>query len=99
VATAVALPEVADAVGDRVEVYADGGIRTGTDVLRALALGARAVFVGRPVLWHLATGGEDAVADGLGRLTDELAHAMGLAGVTTTAAVGRSLCASPTGGA
>jgi 4-hydroxymandelate oxidase len=57
------------------------------------------VFVGRPVLWHLATGGEDAVADGLGRLTDELAHAMGLAGVTTTAAVGRSLCASPTGGA
>jgi 4-hydroxymandelate oxidase len=99
VATAVALPEVADAVGDRVEVYADGGIRTGTDVLRALALGARAVFVGRPVLWHLATGGEDAVADGLGRLTDELAHAMGLAGVTTTDAVGRSLCASPTGGA
>ncbi|WP_329234550.1 alpha-hydroxy-acid oxidizing protein [Actinoallomurus sp. NBC_01490] len=98
VATAVALPEVADAVGDRVEVYADGGIRTGTDVLRALALGARAVFVGRPVLWHLATGGEDAVADGLTSLSEELAHAMGLAGVTTTAAIGRGLCASPTAG-
>ena len=51
--TAEALPEVAAAVGGRAEVYVDGGVRTGVDVLRALALGARAVFVGRPALWSL----------------------------------------------
>ena len=49
-----ALPEVVQAVAGRVEVYMDGGIRHGTDVLKALALGARAVFIGRPVLWGLA---------------------------------------------
>ncbi|MDX1511875.1 MAG: alpha-hydroxy acid oxidase [Nitriliruptorales bacterium] len=57
VATADALPEVVEAVGDRAEVYVDGGIRHGTDVLKALALGARAVLVGRPILWSLAAGG------------------------------------------
>lgn len=57
IATADALPEVVEAVGDRAEVYVDGGIRHGTDVLKALALGARAVLVGRPVLWGLAAGG------------------------------------------
>ena len=49
-----ALPEVVEAVKGKVEVYLDGGIRTGTDVLKALALGARAVFIGRPVYWGLA---------------------------------------------
>lgn len=48
------MPEIVEAVGGRVEVYLDGGIRTGTDVLKALALGAKAVFVGRPILWGLA---------------------------------------------
>ena len=48
------LADVVSAVGDKVEVYMDGGIRTGTDVLKALALGARAVFIGRPVIWGLA---------------------------------------------
>lgn len=48
------MPEVVEAVGGRVEVYLDGGVRTGTDVLKALALGAKAVFVGRPILWGLA---------------------------------------------
>ena len=62
VASAAALPEVADAVGDEVEVYADGGIRSGSDVLTALALGANAVFVGRPAIWGLATGGADGVS-------------------------------------
>jgi len=62
VASALALPEIADAVGDQVEVYADGGIRSGSDVLTALALGARAVFVARPVVWGLATGGADGVS-------------------------------------
>jgi 4-hydroxymandelate oxidase len=92
VPTAVALPEVAAAVGGAVEVYADGGVRTGVDVLRALALGAKAVFVGRPALWCLATGGQDAVAEGLEELSGGLAHAMGLAGVTRVAQIDRGLC-------
>ncbi len=90
--TAEALPEVATAVGDRAEVYVDGGVRTGVDVLRALALGARAVFVGRPALWSLVTGGEDGVAAGLAGLAADLAHAMGLAGVTSVEAVTGGLC-------
>lgn len=97
VPTAQALPEVADAVRGTVEVYADGGVRTGVDVLRALALGARAVFVGRPALWCLATGGADAVAEGLTELSGGLAHAMGLAGVRSVAEIGRGLCATPAG--
>ena len=58
-ATADVLPEIVDAVGGRAEVYVDGGIRAGTDVVKALALGARAVMVGRPVLWGLAVDGAD----------------------------------------
>ena len=92
VTTARALPEVAAAVRGAVEVYADGGIRTGVDVLRALALGARAVFVGRPMLWCLATGGQNAVAGGLAELSDGLAHAMGLAGVTKVSQIDQGLC-------
>ena len=53
------LPAIVDAVGDRLDVLVDGGIRRGTDVLKALALGARAVMVGRPVLWGLAVDGAD----------------------------------------
>ena len=59
-------------------MFADGGIRTGEDVLAALALGARAVFLGRPVLWALACGGADGVRSLLTGLTDDLAHAMAL---------------------
>lgn len=80
VATADALPEVVAAVGGDAEVYVDGGVRRGTDVLRALALGARAVFVGRPTLWGLTTGGADGVREVIDGLTAELAHAMALAG-------------------
>jgi len=58
-----ALPEVVEAVGERVEVLVDGGVRRGTDVLKALALGARVVLVGRPALWGLAVGGEQGVRD------------------------------------
>ncbi|SDE95530.1 4-hydroxymandelate oxidase [Blastococcus fimeti] len=89
VASAHALPEVVDAVGDDVEVYADGGIRSGSDVLTALALGARAVFVGRPTIWGLATGGADGVAGVLTRLGEELAHTMALCGVTDVRSVPR----------
>lgn len=91
VPTARALPEVADAVGGRAEVYVDGGVRTGADALRALALGARLVFVGRPVLWCLATGGAAAVAEGLAALSSGLGHAMGLAGAACTGEVSRDL--------
>ncbi len=84
ISTAAALPEVVAAVaGTGAEVYVDGGIRRGGHVLRALALGARAVFVGRPVLWGLATDGAEGVQTVLEGLTDELVHAMMLAGAPT----------------
>ena len=63
-----------------VEVYFDGGVRQGTDVLKALALGAKAVFVGRPVLWGLAYNGREGVEQVLRMLRDELILAMQLAG-------------------
>jgi 4-hydroxymandelate oxidase len=85
VATADALPEVAAAVGDRAEVYVDGGIRRGTDVLKALALGARAVLVGRPVLWALAAGGAPGVQQLLSGLAAELRLAMALCGAVSLA--------------
>jgi 4-hydroxymandelate oxidase len=93
VATADALREVADAVGGDVDVYVDGGIRRGTDVLRALALGARAVFVGRPVSWALHDGGADGVAAVLDTLREETALAFALAGVASCDEVGADLLA------
>jgi 4-hydroxymandelate oxidase len=70
-----------------VPAYVDGGIRSGEDTLAALALGARAVLLGRPVLWALACGGADGVAELLTDLTGSLAHAMALAGAPTLADV------------
>jgi len=93
-ATIDVLPEVADALaghGHRIEVLMDGGIRRGTDVLKALALGARAVLVGRPVLWGLAAEGEAGVARVLRILREELDLAMALAGAPTVADVTRDL--------
>lgn len=87
VATADALAEVVGAVGSEVEVYVDGGIRKGTDVLKALALGAQAVLIGRPAVWALAVGGADGVAGVLSHLTAELALAMALAGAPTVGAL------------
>ncbi len=75
-----ALPPIVEAVGDRLEVIVDGGIRRGTDVLKALALGARAVMVGRPVLWGLAVDGASGVARVLQILLDEFDNALALAG-------------------
>jgi 4-hydroxymandelate oxidase len=83
-----ALPEVVAAVGGRAEVYLDGGIRRGVDVLTALALGARAVFVGRPQCWALAVGGEAGVMQMLGILRDELVNGMQLLGTPRVADVG-----------
>ena len=100
VATADALPEIAAAVqGSGAEVYVDGGIRRGEHVLAAIALGARAVFVGRPVLWALAAGGESGqggcagVAALLSGLTAELGHAMTLAGARTVSEITSDLVA------
>jgi 4-hydroxymandelate oxidase len=78
--TATVLGPIADAVGGRIEVLVDGGVRRGTDVLRALALGARAVLVGRPVLWGLAVDGEEGALGVLESLREELDQAMALAG-------------------
>jgi len=86
-----ALPEVADAAGSRMPVLVDGGVRRGTDVLKALALGARAVLVGRPVLWGLALDGEAGVARVLTTLRDELDIAMALCGCANVADIGRDL--------
>ncbi|MFD0971240.1 alpha-hydroxy acid oxidase [Plantactinospora endophytica] len=91
-ATAVdALPSVVDAVGDRVPVLLDGGIRRGTDVLTALALGATAVGVGRPVLWGLAARGEPGVRQVLDLLRADLGQAMTLAGAVRPADLGPDL--------
>jgi 4-hydroxymandelate oxidase len=89
IASAHALPEVVDAVGEDAEVYADGGIRTGSDVLIALALGASAVFLGRPGVWGLATGGADGVTRVLSGLGEELAHTMALCGLDDVRSVPR----------
>jgi 4-hydroxymandelate oxidase len=89
VPAAYALPAVAAEVGRAADgtgpgqVYADGGLRTGEDVLAALGLGAHAVFLGRPVLWALACDGADGVRDLLTGMTGDLAHAMALAGART----------------
>jgi 4-hydroxymandelate oxidase len=93
VSSAYALSEVVDAVGDEVEIYADGGIRHGSDVLTALALGARAVFLGRPTIWGLATGGADGVAGVITGLTEELAHTMVLCGLPDVGSVPRDTVA------
>ncbi len=74
------LAEVVTSVGDRAEVYLDSGIRRGSDVLKALALGARAVAIGRPVYWGLAVGGADGVHAVLELLREELSEAMQLCG-------------------
>lgn len=85
-----ALPEVAEAVGGRCEVYVDGGVRRGADVLKALALGARAAFAGRAFACGLAVGGETGVADVLALLRDELELGLGLLGCSTPEQVTRS---------
>ena len=82
-ATLDALPEVADAIAGRVEVYLDGGIRRGTDVAKALALGARAVLAGRGPVFGLAAAGEDGVRQVLELLRDELELALCLLGCTS----------------
>ncbi|XP_061844741.1 2-Hydroxyacid oxidase 2 isoform X2 [Colius striatus] len=86
-----ALVEVVEAVQGRVEVYLDGGIRKGSDVLKALALGAKCVFIGRPALWGLAYKGEEGLQDVLRILQDEFRLSMALAGCASVSEIGRHL--------
>jgi 4-hydroxymandelate oxidase len=90
-ATMDVLESVVDAVAGRAEVYLDGGVRRGTDVVKALALGARAVAIGRPVVWALGAGGQRGVTRMLELMRDECDNAMALCGAATPAALERSL--------
>ncbi|MGN6444016.1 alpha-hydroxy acid oxidase [Amnibacterium sp.] len=95
VGSATALPEVVAAVGHRAEVYADSGVRSGAHVAAALALGARAVFVGRPAMWGLAVDGAAGVEAVLRELREELLGAMDLLGVDRVDALARDLVHLP----
>jgi 4-hydroxymandelate oxidase len=83
VTTASVIGEIAAALAGKAEVYVDGGIRRGTDILKALALGARAVLIGRPVIWGLTVQGADGVTAVLNHFRDELVRAMQLTGTPT----------------
>ena len=93
--TIEALPEVASEVGNRIPVFVDGGVRRGTDVFKALALGAKAVGIGRPFLWGLGAFGQAGVDRVLEILQGELKLAMGNCGATTVASIDRSYIATP----
>jgi 4-hydroxymandelate oxidase len=90
-ATCEVLPHVVEAVGGLCEVYVDGGIRRGSDVLKAIALGARAVLVGRPILWGLCVAGEQGAVQVLEILRRELDEAMLLCGCTKLSDIDGSL--------
>jgi 4-hydroxymandelate oxidase len=90
-ATIDVLPAIVDAVGNRTTVLMDGGIRRGTDAMKALAQGAKAVLVGRPVLWGLAAGGQQGVEKALSMLKEELDLGMALSGCRNLKELNRSL--------
>jgi L-lactate dehydrogenase (cytochrome)/(S)-mandelate dehydrogenase len=92
------LPEVVDAVGKRIDVIVDSGFRRGTDIVKALALGARAVFIGRATLYGIAAGGEAGAAHAIALLREEIDRAMALLGCRDIAALTRDhlVCPEPT---
>ncbi|KAJ2784940.1 Hydroxyacid oxidase 1 [Coemansia interrupta] len=94
-ATIDALPQVVEAAGDKIEVYMDGGVRRGSDIFKALALGARAVFVARPVLWGLAYKGDKGAYLALDLLQKELELAMMLSGTRNIAEIDESYVYQP----
>lgn len=91
VASIEALPHICRAVADRCEIYVDGGIRRGTDIFKALALGARAVLIGRPAIWGLTVNGSEGVQKVLELLRNELVLAMALAGCSKLEMIDHSL--------
>jgi isopentenyl diphosphate isomerase/L-lactate dehydrogenase-like FMN-dependent dehydrogenase len=96
ITTIEALPYLVDAVAGRCEVYLDGGVRRGIDVLKALALGARACMIGKPLFYALAVDGENGVRHILEILRDELDFAMAMCGARTVDDIDRSLVSRPT---
>ena len=91
VATADALPAVADEVGGEVEVYVDGGIRRGPDVLKAMALGARAVLIGQPWVWAACAGDSSTVTGLIRSLTTELVCALAMCGISSLDGIDRDV--------
>ncbi len=89
--TITVLPDIAEAVGDRLEVFLDSGIRGGQDVLKALALGAKGCFIGRAYLYGLAAMGEEGVAKALGLIREELRVSMSLTGVRDIGGISRDI--------
>lgn len=85
------LPEIVDAVGDRITVLFDSGVRTGADVLKALALGAKAVLVGRPVIYGLGVAGSEGARHVLAGILADVDQSMGLAGVQKVAELNRGI--------
>ena len=90
-----ALPKIADAVGSQVEIMMDGGIRTGADIMRALALGARSCMIGRAYAWGLGAGGKAGVAKTIEVLKKELDITMALTGVSRTTDIGPQVLVNP----
>jgi L-lactate dehydrogenase (cytochrome) len=90
ISAVAALPAIAEAVGDDLEIVMDGGVRRGTDVIKALALGARACLIGRPFLYGLAAGGEAGVGEALGILRDEIDNVQTLLGCPDLERIDRS---------
>ncbi|XP_067421424.1 2-Hydroxyacid oxidase 1 [Emydura macquarii macquarii] len=90
-ATIDVLPEIVEAVEGKVEVFLDGGVRKGTDVLKALALGATAVFIGRPIIWGLVYQGEEGAKEVLQMLKEEFQLAMALSGCCSVKGIDRTL--------
>jgi isopentenyl diphosphate isomerase/L-lactate dehydrogenase-like FMN-dependent dehydrogenase len=87
------LPAIAEAVGDKIAVLVDGGIRSGTDVLKCLALGAKAVLIGRPVSVAAIGGEAEGVAKYFGMIKGQLTSAMALTGCATVADINKSILA------
>ena len=94
-----ALPAIADAVGADLEVLFDGGIRTGADIMRALALGARGCLIGRAYVYGLGAGGKAGVAKAIDILKNELSVTMALCGVNKISEIGRQVIAGGEEGA
>ena len=88
------LPRIAEAVGDRIEVLFDGGVRSGQDVLKALALGAHGCLIGRAYLYGLAAMGEAGVAKAVRLIADELKVSMSLTGVRDVKDITREFCST-----
>jgi isopentenyl diphosphate isomerase/L-lactate dehydrogenase-like FMN-dependent dehydrogenase len=95
-ATIRALPEIVDAVGDQIEILLDGGVRRGGDVVKAVALGARAVLIGRPYIWALAAGGQDGVTQLLTLFRRNIDATLRLLACPSVAALDPSVLRMPT---